>query len=95
MMEAEQYTIAGIDFLTVRNRMEQRVLKAIESILAEPPGYRPEEDDLQDIYALALNSLPARYAQSGSIILRDPVKDETVMLAVREAFAKVIQHPKS
>ena len=90
----ELYKLAGIDFFSIRNRIEQRVLKAMEQVLNEPPCYAPDAVDLQDIYALALNSLPARYTQKGSIVLRDPVKDKDVMDAVREAFATVIQHPK-
>lgn len=89
-----KYRIGTADFSAIRNRNETRVLRMMEKVMSEPPGYQPDELSLHDIYALALNSLPPRYAQSGTIVLRDPVKDEEILTAVRNAFAVVVQNPK-
>lgn len=90
----EKYHLGSVDFSEIRNRNESRVLKMMHKVMSEPPGYQPDELSLQDIYALTLNSLPPRYSQTGTIVLRDPVKDEEVLEAVRNAFAKVVQNPK-
>ncbi len=90
----EKYHINSTDFSEIRNRNEVRVIKMINKVMSEPPGYAPDELSLQDIYALALNALPPRYSQTGTIVLRDPVKDEDVLRAVRNAFATVVQNPK-
>lgn len=90
----DKYQIGTTDFTEIRNRNESRVLRMMHKVMSEPPGYQPDELSLQDIYALALNSLPPRYSQTGTIVLRDPVKDEEVLAAVRNAFAKVVQNPK-
>ncbi|GFM34364.1 late competence development ComFB family protein [Desulfovibrio subterraneus] len=90
----DKYHIGTINVSEIRNRNEVRVIKMIQKVMSEPPGYQPDELSLQDIYALALNSLPPRYTQAGTIVLRDPVKDEDVLAAVRKAFAIVVQNPK-
>lgn len=90
----EKYLLGDADFYHIRNRNEARVLRMMEKVFEDPPGLRPNDEDLHDIYALALNSLPARYAQKGSIVLRDPVRDADVLEAVRKAVAIVVQNPK-
>lgn len=92
--QIEKYLIGSTDLSRIRNRNEQRVIKMMHKVMSEPPGYQPDDLSLQDIYALALNTLPPRYSQSGTIVLRDPVKDEEVLAAVRNAFATVVQNPK-
>ena len=52
------------------------------------------EKDYQDIYALALNRLPARYCQKGTIVVGEPVREADVEEAVRDAFDTVIRRPK-
>jgi hypothetical protein len=64
-----------------------------EELEAMPDKYFSEKM-LQDIFALALNQLQARYAQSGTIVLRDPVRKEVLQAAVKEAFATVANNPK-
>lgn len=46
------------------------------------------------MYALALNRLPARYCQKGTIVVGDPVRDEDVAEAVLDAFDTVVRRPK-
>ncbi len=90
----EKHRIGDIDLTDIRNRNELRVIKAIEQVLREPPVYTPDPKDIQDIYALALNNLAPRYAQTGTIVLRDPVRDDQIVEAVRNAFVRVIERPK-
>jgi hypothetical protein len=49
---------------------------------------------MQDIYALALNQLPARYAQQGTIIIGNSVRKSDAVQAVMEAFETVRRRPK-
>ena len=87
-----------INFSHVRNRNEKMVLAALETFLMSERGQSYQEllsiKDLQDIYALALNQLPARYAQSGTIVIGNPVRDFDARQAVMEAFETVLHHPK-
>lgn len=78
----------------IRNRNEERVLHAMSLALPKYPNYCPDEIDIQDIYAHALNHLPARYAQHGSIVLHREVTDEMIEEAVRMAIRAVFRNPK-
>lgn len=93
-MPNKKYILDDIDFYEIRNRNENRVLKIIKKVMETPPYYQPSKKDLFDIYALSLNALPARYAQQGTIVLRDPVRDAEIESAVRKAFAIVVENPK-
>lgn len=90
--------IADIDFSIVRNRNEKRVLKALNNMVSAHRGKARVElldaKDFQDIYALALNQLPARYAQPGTIVVGDPVRDDDAERAVMEACEIVANRPK-
>ena len=59
----------GIDFHSIRNRNESRVIEILGGVLDEFPGFVPTRGDVEDIYALALNMLPARYAQAVSLVM--------------------------
>ena len=89
------YEVNGIDLGGIRNRNEPRVIKALRKVLRDMPNYTPNEKDLQDVYALTLNALPARYAQSGTIVLRDPVREEQIAAIVNAAVVRIMEHPKS
>lgn len=93
-MANEKYLLNDVNFFDIRNRNEARVIKIMKKVMDTPPYYKPSEKDLFDIYALSLNSLPARYAQQGTIVLRDPVRDNEIEEAVRKAFAIVVENPK-
>lgn len=91
-------TTCLVDFSKVRNRNEKKILRAIEDFI-EREGDASRlallsEKDWQDIYALALNHLPARYAQPGTIVIGDPVRDEDANTAILEAFDIVFNRPK-
>lgn len=88
-MPHKKYELNGVPLGNIRNRNELRVIKLLPQVLAEHLDYKPSYLDIQDIYALALNNLPPRYKQSGSIVIRDPVSDEEIIRELREAINKV------
>ena len=89
-----KYKIADTDCFDIRNRNEGRVLRLLSDFLQRKGNPLVSDKDIQDIYALALNMLPPRYAQRGTIILRDPVKKEEIYAAVEDAYDFVMNRPK-
>ncbi len=88
-----KFMVAGFDMQIMRNRNEKRVLDCMrDEVDVDLLGLTAK--DLQDIYACALNKLPARYAHSGTIVLRDPVKKEDIREAVRAATGRILDFPK-
>jgi hypothetical protein len=83
-----------VDLGLIRNRNEKRILKWLPVVLEEFTGYTPDHLAIQDIYALALNRLPARYTQRFSIVLREPVSDGEVQTVLRQAIETVRARPK-
>ncbi len=83
-----------VDFSAVHNRNEVRVRKELSGMFSELPAALREPKAIQDIYALTLNSLPSRYTQPGSIVLRDPVRVEHIREAIREAVKITAQRRK-
>ena len=90
----EQYKIGSADFFNIRNRNETRVVKELDKFLHEKNALLMSNKDIQDVYALALNMLPPRYAQRGTIVLRDPVTKEDISAAVKDAYSYVMERPK-
>ena len=83
----------GLDFHSIRNRNEERVVSLLPGVLAEFRHYRPSQTDVEDIYALTLNKLPARYAQAVSLVIREPVSDEMIRETLRDAICIVRSRP--
>lgn len=90
----DAYKLGNVDLSNIRNRNEQRVIKALRKVLEEMPNYTPDDKDIKDIYALTLNALPARYTQSGTIVLRDPVREEQIATVVSAAIVRIMERPK-
>ncbi len=82
-----------ITFENIHNQNEKRVIELLPEVLAEFKGYEPNKVDFEDIYALTLNKLPARYMQAESYFFEDFVTDEMIQDALREAIDKVFQSP--
>lgn len=82
-----------VDLSRIYNKNEKRVVVAMEKYLATITGWEPEALDIQDIYALALNSLPPRYVQDGTIVFNEPVKQTDIEHAVQVAVDKVRHSP--
>jgi hypothetical protein len=89
----EKYVYGNVDLFWIRNRNEVRVIKFLDTVLREYPGYEPQVLDIEDIYALALNKLRPRYVQKGSIVLQEPISDEDVIEALRSAVETVRERP--
>jgi hypothetical protein len=86
--------INGVDVSKVINRNERRVADLIPEILEEYyKDYIFEDLDIQDIYALALNLLPAAYAQAGSIVISDRISDYELRSQIRKAVDRVLDNP--
>lgn len=92
-MSQKQLEVNGVPLGNIRNRNEQRVIKLLPQVLAGYLDYRPSYLDIQDIYALALNNLSARYKQSGSIVINDPVTDDDIIRELRIAIERVEKSP--
>lgn len=91
---AEALIIRDIDVSNIKNRNEKRVAKLVPEILdSYYEDYLFDPLDIQDIYALALNLLPARYVQYGSIILSDRLSDYEIKSRIRDAVERVLDNP--
>lgn len=88
-----RYTFGNTSLYRIRNRNELRVIKLLGEVLQEDPDYLPDHLDIEDIYALTLNKLPAHYVQEGSIVLQDPINDTMIRDSLREAIQSVRQRP--
>ena len=90
----EKYMIAGVDVYHVRNRNEQRVAKRLREHI-ESRGFTDlAPDAIRDAYASALNMLAPRYAQTGTIVLREPVRAAAIEAAVEEGLSRALRTPK-
>jgi hypothetical protein len=83
----------GMDFHAIRNRNEDRVIALMGEVLAEFPDFDPQRTDVEDIYALTLNMLPARYVQAVTLVIDEPVTDAMVRTMLREAVHTVRARP--
>ena len=93
-MAQQSLQINGIEVGKIANRNEKRVASLIPEILEEYFGdYIFEDLDIQDIYALALNLIPAAYAQPGSIVLSDRLSDYEIRSKIRVAVERVLDNP--
>ncbi|MUM77958.1 competence protein ComFB [Pseudodesulfovibrio sp. F-1] len=93
-MPDQELNVSGFDLSRIRNRNEKRVAKLMPEILDQYyEDYAFEQLDIEDIYALALNLLPARYVQRGSIIISDRISDFVIKSKIREATERVLKHP--
>jgi len=89
-----KYKMGDVDFFNIRNRNEGRVVRALADLVEKRGRLTLTDKDLHDIYALALNKLPPRYTQRGTIVLRDSVSKSEVRAAVEDAYDMVVAYPK-
>ena len=90
----EKYLVAGVDLYHVRNRNELRVAKCLNELIVGKGLDDIDPNVVKDAYAYALNTLPARYTQQGTIVLRDPVQSREIEKTVSEALLHVMKNPK-
>jgi hypothetical protein len=93
VLRQKSYQFAGMDLSSIRNRNERRVIAFLPEIFKEYPDFEQSIINVQDVYALALNQLPARYTQSFSIVLDDHVDEGRIKDAIRYAIKKVRDNP--
>ena len=93
-MPSPLLVVRGINLDKIRNRNERRVARFMAEIIDEYyDDYIFEHLDIEDVYALTLNLLPARYAQKGTIILQDRLSDFEIKSKIREAIDRVLENP--
>jgi hypothetical protein len=90
----EKYLVDSVDLFPLRNRNETRVAECIQELLDTMKDEFFSDKAIQDIYAYSLNRLPARYAQTGTIVLNDPVRKADIRKTVQAAFDFVAENPK-
>jgi len=93
-MQQKSLIINGVDVTNIINRNESRVAELIPELIQEYyPDFIFEDLDIQDIYALTLNLIPAGYAQSGSIVLSNRLSDFEINSKIRIAIERVLDNP--
>lgn len=93
-MSKPNLVVKGIDLSKIKNRNEKRVAALMGEILDQYyEDYIFEQLDIEDIYGLSLNLLPARYVQHGTIILQDRLSDFEIKSKIRVAVERVLDNP--
>lgn len=93
-MGNEDFNIGGTNVSDIRNRNEIRIVEKMREALEEMGEPEMAPQTLRDAYALALNLLPSRYKQSGTIVLREPIRESHLREAVYRALKQVLANPK-
>ena len=93
MTNDTEYLYQDIDLTEIRNFNELRVINAMKAIMPTVPGFKPNDIDVQDVYALAVSSLPPRYRQFGIEVYREEVTDAMIAEAVIKSIQAVREHP--
>ncbi len=96
MALVDYFNNIDLDFSRVNNRTEKTVQKKLLQMLEEADSRIANFDqkDLQDVYALTLNNLPAKYAHKGTIVMNGQVFREEIDLALEKAIEVVASNPK-
>ncbi len=95
-MNKEEYDVFSTSMENVRNRNEKKVIQFMLELIPQFPDFDYCTICLQDVYALALNQLPPRYTQAGTIILKKELRDEDfrdVVESAIETVTKNVNHP--
>lgn len=93
-MPAGTYLIQDFSLESIRNRQEARVIDAMRDILPGAKDFCGCRLCVEDVYAIALNQLPAHYVQHGSLVLRkQPPVEADIRRAVGDALDKVRVRP--
>ena len=93
-MPEDLYSFEDYSMEHIRNRQEARVIAAMRDLLPDADDFCGCRLCVEDVYAIALNDLPAHYVQSGSLLIRrQPPTDEDIRRAVSDALDKVRVRP--
>ena len=88
------YIVNGVDVSDIRNRNEARVAEKLREMLEQMGNPPLSPQVIRDAFALALNFLPARYKQGGTIVLREPIRESHLREATARALEQVQMQPK-
>lgn len=88
-------TILDHDLENVYNINEGAVVEAVERVLNDDDGICKCKMCLEDIFALSLNKLPARYVQSyySTHDVSELLDEKLVEKTVQTAIKRVAKHP--
>lgn len=93
-MPQPKLEVRGVNLEKIRNRNEKRVARLLPLLLDEYyEDFIFDPLDIEDIYALTLNLLPARYVQCGTLILSDRISDYEIRSRMRDAVERVLDNP--
>lgn len=93
-MSQEPLIIKDVDVTNITNRNEKRVAALLPLVLDEYyTDFIFEDLDIQDIFALTLNLIPAAYAQTGSIVISNRISDYEINSQIRIAVERVLDNP--
>ncbi|MBF0274800.1 MAG: late competence development ComFB family protein [Nitrospinae bacterium] len=87
------YIVSNHDLSRVRNEVELRVVSAMRKMLKDNKKFDGCQLCTEDIYALSLNRLTAKYVQVGTIILKKETTDEEVNEVVKMTIEQVVNKP--
>jgi len=91
--EKEDYLINGHDLSNVINEMELQVIAAMKELLPKNDKFDGCQICLEDIYALSLNRLDARYVQVGTIVLHKDTSPEEIHDIVAMTISQIVNRP--
>ena len=93
-MANNKYIIGETTLEHVRNRHEARVIDTMRAILSDMKDFCGCRICLEDVFAVAMNGLPAHYVQSASIVLKKmPPTEQDISRAVADAIDVVQVRP--
>ena len=93
-MKREDYFINGHSLYEIRNYNEVEVVKILKKMLPEVPEFCGCSLCIEDVYALSLNMLPAKYIQASSILFpKDKLSVNEIEAVVKKAFDRVKENP--
>ena len=93
-MNDQKYIVNENSLDHVRNRHEVIVLGFMRDKLPEETDFCGCKLCVEDVYAVAMNTLPAHYVQRSSIILKKgPPSDADIARTVEDAIDKVKVRP--
>ena len=94
ILKKDDYKIGEYSLEHIRNHNEAEVIKAIKKVMPQFSDFCGCSLCLEDVYALSLNMLPAKYKQSSSILLaKDKIPAAKIESVIVQAIEKVSGHP--
>ncbi len=90
----QRYQIEGTDFDAVYNRNEFMVRTELKKYIENNNEHNLSPKDIQDIYALTLNSFPPHYVHRGTIVLFPNVRRADILSLIKKNVLFVTSRPK-